>query len=123
MSIEVRDTLFGTFTALTFVFSLMATLWATILYSALNLCGKENAVWFAQTFWWQINKPGMMMIISLITMVISIIFSVGGLYSDAVNYTMWSVGLICMIMLAGLFYDSNKKVKNHMGELLRKKNS
>eukprot|EP00486_Rosalina_sp_Unknown_P013691 CAMPEP_0201591866 /NCGR_PEP_ID=MMETSP0190_2-20130828/189915_1 /ASSEMBLY_ACC=CAM_ASM_000263 /TAXON_ID=37353 /ORGANISM="Rosalina sp." /LENGTH=142 /DNA_ID=CAMNT_0048050371 /DNA_START=97 /DNA_END=522 /DNA_ORIENTATION=+ len=48
---EIREILFGMFAGLTFLISLCATLFAAILYSALNLSGQENAVWFAQEFW------------------------------------------------------------------------
>lgn len=119
ISAEAREILFGIFAGCTFLIALSATLFATILYSALNLCGQENAVWFAQEFWWMINKPATMMIVSILTMLLSSFFSVGGLYPEAVNYTCWAVGFIFLVFIAYIFFSVDKRVKDHLQEMLQ----
>lgn len=118
IDIETRETLFGLFAGVTFLIALAASLFSIILYSALNLTGVDNAVWFAQEFWWMINKPGMLMIISILTMLASSFFSVGGLYPPAVNYVCWAVGGILYIFIGYVFVSVDKKVKNHLNEML-----
>ena len=118
IDIETRETLFGLFAGVTFIIAMAASLFAIILYSALNLTGVDNAVWFAQEFWWMINKPGLLMIISIITMLASSFFSVGGLYPPAVNYACWSVGAILFIFLGYVFVMVDKKVKDHLNVML-----
>ena len=117
---ETRETLFGLFAGLTFLVSLSATLFAAILYSALNLSGEDNAVWFAQEFWWMINKPGLLMIISILGMLLSSFFSVGGLYPEAVNYVCWVVGGILLIFIGYIFIMVDKRVKDHLNQILVK---
>ena len=76
---DQRIHIFGLLSMLSFIASLTATLFCTLLFGMMNILGEENTNWFVTKNWWVIDAPLNSLVIATIFMLASALVSIGGI--------------------------------------------